>query len=58
MYSTVFGASYNYDTIAILNIVEEDGELKISYSKDFADPEQRGAHVAGSAKAVAERVAA
>lgn len=58
MYSTVFGASYHYDTIAIVDVIEEDGEFKVVRCKDFADPQQRGAHVAGSVKAVADRVAA
>jgi len=58
MYSTVFGATYNYDTFTVHTFVEEDGELKILYCKDFADPQQRGAHVTGTAKAAAERVAA
>ena len=58
MYSTVFGGSYHYDTIAIVDVIEEDGEFKVVRCKDFADPQKRGAHVADSAKAVAERAAA
>ena len=56
LYSTSFGATYNYDCLTIFTFVEEDGELKVLYCKDFADPQQRGAHITGSAKAAAERV--
>ena len=58
VFSTVFGATLNYDTVVIYTFVEEDGELKILNCKDFSDPRQRSALIAGTLKAMAERVAA
>ena len=58
MLSTVFGATLNYDSIITYTLVEEDGELKILHCKDFSDPQQRSALIAGTVKAAAERVAA
>ena len=57
MFTPPFGATYNYDTVMIYTLVEEDGELKAIHCKDFASPEQRAALV-GTLKATAERVAA
>jgi len=56
--STVFGTTLNYEAVLIFTLVEEDGEVKILLCKDFADPQQRSAHIAGTLKAAAERVAA
>ena len=58
VFSSVFGATFNYDTTLIYTLVEEDGEFKILYCKDFSDPQQRNALIAGTVKAAAERVAA
>jgi len=44
------GTTYDYDTLAILSLVEEDGEIKIVNSKEFSDPHKRGAFYAGIAK--------
>jgi hypothetical protein len=55
-FSTVFGATHNYDTIVAYTLVEEDGELKILHCKDFANPQQRNALFVGTVtKAAAER---
>ena len=35
------GATFEYDSVAIITVVEEDGELKILEFKDFTDPEKR-----------------
>ena len=56
--STVFGATLDYDTIVTYSTAEEDGKLKILHCKDFANPLQRNALIAGTVKAAAERVAA
>jgi hypothetical protein len=32
---------HEYDTVFILTLVEEDGELKVFRQKDFADAEKR-----------------
>ena len=58
VFSTVFGATLDYDTLLTYTFVEEDGELKILRCKDFGNPQQRDALIAGTAKATAERVAA
>jgi len=57
MYSTA-GATFPYDTIAIVTLVEEDGELKTLHCKDFGDPQKRSACLVGIANAVAEKAAA
>ena len=56
--STVSGTTFNYDTVLTYTFVEEDGELKILHCKNFANPLQRSALIAGTLKAAAERVAA
>jgi len=56
--TTTLGATLPYDTVAIVTLVEEDGELKVSQSKDFADPQKRDALFAGVVKAAAGRVVA
>jgi len=58
VFSTVFGATLNYDSVLVYTLVEEDGELKILHLKHFGDPKQRGALIAGTLKAMAERAAA
>lgn len=45
------GTTYEYDSVAIISLVEEDGEIKILDVKDFTDPYKRGAYYAGIAKA-------
>ena len=34
--------TFEHDSVAIIHLVEEDGELKILGFKDFSDPEKRG----------------
>jgi hypothetical protein len=41
VFSTVDGNVLDCDSLTIVTIVEEDGELKILEVKDFADPEKR-----------------
>lgn len=41
MASALDGGRLEYDSVAILTIVEEDGALKIQEFKDFSDPEKR-----------------
>ena len=36
------GGTFEYDSVAIITLVEEDGELKILEFKDFTDPEKCG----------------
>ena len=52
VFTTVEGTELEYDAVAILHFVEEDGETKILTIKDFADPEKRSAFNAGAAKVV------
>ena len=35
------GAAFEYDSVSILTLAEEDGELKVLEFKDFTDPEKR-----------------
>ena len=60
VFSTVFGATLNYDTILIYNFVEEDGEFKVLHCKHFSDPQQCSALITEALKAAAncEKVAA
>jgi hypothetical protein len=58
VFSTVFGATLNYDAVFIHTCVEEDGELKILHTMDAGNPEQRKALFAGTTKAMAERSSA
>jgi len=48
------GTKYEYDTVCINSLVEEDGELKILECKDFADSHKRAAFYAGIAKFAAQ----
>ena len=56
VFTTVFGATLNYDTILIYTFVEEDGEFKVLHYKHFGDSQQRSALEA--LKAAAEKVTA
>lgn len=56
--TTVFGVTLSFEIFAIITLTEEDGELKIFHCKGFADPQERGAFIAGAIKAAAQRVAA
>jgi hypothetical protein len=38
---TIEGTILEYDILALLTIVEEDGQLKVINYKDFCDPEKR-----------------
>ena len=58
VFTTVFGATPNYDTILIYTFVEEDGEFKVLHYKHFGDSQQRNALVAEALKAAAEKVTA
>ena len=52
MGATIYGTTITSDSVCILSLVEEDGELKVLRSKEFSDPQQyRDYH---SAKAAAE----
>ena len=39
---TIDGTEIDYDTLTILTLTEEDGELKVAKFQDFSDPEKRG----------------
>jgi hypothetical protein len=56
--NTVLGDTFNYDTVLIITLIEEDGELKVLHCKDFSDPQKREAYLAGVAKAAAQRSSA
>ena len=56
MASLTDGTTHEYDTVSIYTLVEEDGEIKVLESKDFADPQKRSAFYAGIAKAAAQGV--
>jgi hypothetical protein len=53
VFSFVNGTTCDYDTVVILSLVEEDGEIKVLELKDFCDPQKRSAFYAGAAKAAA-----
>ena len=42
MFTPPDGPTFEYDSVAIIPLVEEDGELKVLGFHDFADPEKRG----------------
>ena len=44
------GTVYDYDSLMVLSLVEEDGKIKILECRDFSDPYKRGAFHAGVAK--------
>lgn len=41
MFTPPDGPTFDYDSVAIIPLVEEDGELKILGFYDFADPKKR-----------------
>jgi hypothetical protein len=51
------GTELDYDTLAILDLVEEDGVLKISNVRDFSDPEKRSKLHGLAAKVLAKEAA-
>jgi hypothetical protein len=58
LFYLVDGTTCEYDTLLILSLVEEDGEIKLLEIKDFCDPEKRSTFYSGAAKAAAKGVAA
>lgn len=52
--STVEGNTLEYNSLCILTLVEEDGELRIDDFKDFSDPEKRGKFHTWVAKVLVE----
>ena len=56
--NTILEETFNYDTVLIITLVKEDGELKVLHCKDFSDPQKRDAYLAGVAKAAAQRSSA
>jgi len=58
VFSTVFGGTFNYDSVVTYTLIEEDEELNLLRCKVFGDPQQCDALIAGTVKAAAERVAA
>jgi hypothetical protein len=56
--NTALGDTLTYDTVIIVTLVKEDGELKISHCKDFPDPHKRDAFIGGAVKAAAQRASA
>jgi hypothetical protein len=54
VFSFVDGTSCDYDTLIIISLVEEDGEIKILDIKDFSDPQKRSGFYAAAAKVVAK----
>ena len=57
-FNTASGATLSYDTLIIISLVEEDGELKVLCIKDFPDPQKRSAFMAGANKIAEERESA
>lgn len=49
------GEELGYDSLVVLTLVEENGEIKVAGVKDFSDPEKRGNLHAWVAKALAKR---
>jgi hypothetical protein len=49
------GEKFDYDSLGIFTLVEENGELKVADLKDFSDPEKRGKIHAWAAKTLAKR---
>ena len=58
MLNTTLGETFNYDTVLIITLIKEDGELKVLHCKDFSDPQKREAYLAGIFKAVAQKSSA
>lgn len=57
MCHTVDDDKLDYDSLAILTLVEEDGGLKVAELKDFSDPEKRGNLHGWVAKALSKTAA-
>ena len=57
MFHTIESTILDYDSLAILTIVEEDGQLKIVDYKDFCDPEKRSKLYSWAAQTLAKREA-
>ena len=57
MFHTIESTTLDYDSLAILTIVEEDGQLKIVDYKDFCDPEKRSKLYSWVAQTLAKREA-
>ena len=55
MLYTVDGAKLDYDSLVILTLVEEGGDLKIAKFQDFSDPEKRDNLHSWVAKTLAKR---
>ena len=55
MFHTGSGATLPYDTVVIISLEEEGGELKVVGLKNFPDPQKHNAFMVGAAKAAAER---
>jgi len=55
LFHTASGTTLPYDTVVVISLGEEDGELKVLSIKDFPDPQKRNAFAAGAAKAAAEK---
>ena len=53
--STIDGAELDYDSVAIITLVEEVGELKLASFKDFSDPEKRDRVHGWAAKVLAQK---
>jgi hypothetical protein len=49
--SLVDGTTWDYESVVIISLVEEDGEMKLIEVKDFSDPQKRSGFYAGIAKA-------
>ena len=41
VFHAVDGAVFDYDSLSIFTVVEEDGQSKVAGLKDFSDPEKR-----------------
>ena len=55
MCHTPDGDKIEYDSLCIITVIEEDGELKVNSFKDFSDPEKRANVHGWAAKAFAKR---
>lgn len=52
LFTTADGATLEYDAVAIVSFIDEDGTLKLLDCKDFTDPGKRSAFYIGAAKAL------
>lgn len=51
------GDRLGYNSLTVLTLAEENGELKVSGRKDFSDPEKREKFHVWAAKALAKSAA-